>query len=76
MANVCEATKGFFLLLLLEKTKLKKFEKCKMCDAFPVSCCRPLQVKDPLASAGGVASSLGRIGKTKAQCFFVFFSRR
>lgn len=43
---------------------------CKMCDAFPVSCCRHLQVKDPLASAGGVASSLGRIGKTKAPRFF------
>lgn len=28
------------------------------------------QVKDPLASAGGVASSLGRIGKTMAQHFF------
>lgn len=43
---------------------------CKMCDSFPVSCCLHLQVKDPLASAGGVASSLGRIGKTKAPRFF------
>lgn len=64
---MCDAAKGFVVVVVAGKDAKSR---CKMCDAFPVSCCRHLQVKDPLASAGGVASSLGRIGKTKAPRFF------
>lgn len=50
------------------------FSCCKTYDAFPASCRHCPQVKDPLASTGGVASSLGRIGKTMAQHFLHFLS--